>query len=428
MKIHGCAWRYRQERESTEKMERYLPSMVFTYRDIQNWRKDSWSRDMVSTLLRTRSIVLCGYSGADAVIHDTFRTVYEEILANRAATAAPGAPAVEIPPEKDTLAFFTGAAGKGEFAGLEILRAGSRAAGVNDPRLFGHPNYLAFQFRAEPGQPQLFPTMDELFVWIYHRSLRKMQLNAIRSDLRRIAVRLLRRVAPAEIEEIEWKFLSLCEDENEKAAKWNQSEDSRRAFAGITAWTNRFHVALLREFALMETAAQKQGSGRHVQEFRAPHHYFPLVDRPGWGAWGAVVELALRRMAGSDEERSTGVGESVFPVALVTAKPGLFTRTAIVLRGPGEFRIPRASVPGLYRRIHEWDLTSWIGAENTPAGTPAAKDIWQWSFMPKADCQPPEAWFGESREPTRTAVPDAGQPVTNPSVRIEPAAAREADV
>ena len=56
--------------------------MVFTYREIQNWRKDSWSRDLVSTLLRTRTIVLCGYSGTDPVVHDTFRTVYEEILAH----------------------------------------------------------------------------------------------------------------------------------------------------------------------------------------------------------------------------------------------------------------------------------------------------------------------------------------------------------
>ena len=58
----------------------------------------------------------------------------------------------------------------------------------------------------------------------------------------------------------------------------------------ITAWTNRFHVALLREFALMEAVVRNQRSGRRVQEFRSPTFYFPLFDRPGRGAWGAVVE------------------------------------------------------------------------------------------------------------------------------------------
>jgi hypothetical protein len=377
--------------------------MVFTFREIQNWRKDSWSRDMVSTLLRTRSIVLCGYSGADPVVHDTFRTVYEEILANRPAGVPADSSAAPVPPEHDTLAFFTGAAGKGEFAGLEILRAGSRAAGIVDPPLFGHRNYLPFHFPVKPGEPQPFPTIDELFVWIYHRSLRRLQLNAIRSDLGRIALTLLRhRVAPADIEEIYQTFFERCRCEIEKAANWDETEGSRREFAGITAWTHRFHVALLREFALMEAVARNQRSGRRVQGFRSPGYYFPLLDRPGWGAWGALVELALRKMAGSEEGRTTAVGESVFPLALVTAKPGAFTKTAVVLRGPGATRISRASVPGLYRRIHEWDLTAWIGGEITAHGTPAAGDIWRWSFLSKAELgsQAPGVWFGESDEAT----------------------------
>src|SRR5205085_8134594 len=116
LKIHGCVHRYRAERVSSASLARYLPSMVFTYREIQNWRKDSWSRDLVTTVLRTRTIVLCGYSGADPVVHDTFRTVYEEILAHR----PPNADA--LPEEtRDARAFFTGEAGKAEFAGLEIL-------------------------------------------------------------------------------------------------------------------------------------------------------------------------------------------------------------------------------------------------------------------------------------------------------------------
>lgn len=52
---------------------------MFTFREIQNWRQDSWSRDLLLTLLRTRTMVFCGYSTADPVLHDTFRTVYEEM-------------------------------------------------------------------------------------------------------------------------------------------------------------------------------------------------------------------------------------------------------------------------------------------------------------------------------------------------------------
>src|SRR5262249_51109283 len=115
VKIHGCVRRYREERAQTETLARYLPSMVFTYREIQNWRKDSWSRDLVSTLLRTRSIVLCGYSGADPVIHDTFRTVYEEIEAHRPVKATGDAPPAQNSGEHDTRAFFTQIAGSSGF-------------------------------------------------------------------------------------------------------------------------------------------------------------------------------------------------------------------------------------------------------------------------------------------------------------------------
>ena len=126
MKIHGCAERYRLEKQTKERWSAYLPSIVFTYREIQNWRKDSWSRDLVSTLLRTRTMVLCGYSGADPVLHDTFRTVYEEIRAQdrgRVSTQQPD----------KVRAYFTGGATSREFYGIEILRAASRAAGIENP-------------------------------------------------------------------------------------------------------------------------------------------------------------------------------------------------------------------------------------------------------------------------------------------------------
>jgi hypothetical protein len=401
LKIHGCVNRYRQQRSSTLRLSRYLPSMVFTFREIQNWRRDSWSRDLVSTLLRTRSIVLCGYSGADPVVHDTFRTVYEEISAHRPfkveGDAGPN------PAEgTDTRAFFTGVAGKAEFAGLEILRAGSRAGGFDDPPLFGHKNYLPFHFQAKPGEAQPFPTMDELFVWIYHRTLRRMQWKAIRSDLARIAVTLLHRnVAPADVDGILGAFETQCRREETLATGWDDDERSRREFQQVTAWTHAFHVALLREFALLETTTRHQRSGLRSQEFRRGDYYFALLDRPGWGAWGAVVEIALRRMAGLEDDRKATVGPSIYPVALVTPRPAEFTRTALVLRGPGTHRIGCADVPGLYRRIHEWQLMAWVTDAAPPPGTPPAERVWRWAFWPTAELrkQSTDAWFGESDEP-----------------------------
>ena len=389
LKIHGCVHRYREERERGT-LARYLPSMVFTYREIQNWRKDSWSRDLVSTLLRTRAIVLCGYSGADPVMHDTFRTVYEEILAHRSQGAAR-----KTPPEKDTLAFFTGASGRAEFPGLEILRASSRAAGVAKPKLFDHPNHLGFHFPKRDSR-QSFPSLDELFLWLYHRSLRRLQLNAIRSDLQRIAVMLLHRnVAPADVEDIAEMFQALCKVEQETAARWEDADSSRRQFQQLTAWTNHFHVAWLRECALMETVVRNQRSGLRIQEFRAPSYYFSLLDRPGWGAWGAVVELALRRMSA----RTAAVVPSPYPMAIVRPRRTDFTRTAVVLRGPALTRSVRVDARGVYRRVHEWELMSWMRRDVAAAGTPSAGDVWRWALMADGEAAtPPTTWFGEPDE------------------------------
>src|SRR5262249_24628650 len=83
-KIHGCVDSYREARKDVAAWRSVLPTMVFTFREIQNWREDSWSRDLLKTLRRTHSVVFAGYSGMDTVIHDTFRSVYEEMAVHRA--------------------------------------------------------------------------------------------------------------------------------------------------------------------------------------------------------------------------------------------------------------------------------------------------------------------------------------------------------
>ena len=238
------------------------------------------------------------------------------------------------------------------------------------------------------------------------------------------------RVAPADVDAIHKALESRCAHENKLAAKWDEKETerSRQEFMAITAWTNRFHVGLLREFALMEAVARNQRSGRRVQEFRSPTFYFPLLDRPGWGAWGAVVELALRRMAeliagSKGDDRKNWVGDSEFPMALVKATRDAITRTALVLRGPGASKISRTSVRGLFRRVHEWDMGAWRGAEAPPAGTPPADQIWRWSFLPMADLrsESPCVWFGEPDESRTEGAPQAAESIDGRAVSTQAA-------
>ena len=104
LKIHGLVDVYRRARQTRldeltsdpavfddrqryDAWADYLPAIVFTYREIQTWRADAWSRDLIRTMLRTHTLALCGYSGADPIMHATFREVDEE----RAATLGPGA-------------------------------------------------------------------------------------------------------------------------------------------------------------------------------------------------------------------------------------------------------------------------------------------------------------------------------------------------
>src|SRR5262245_16965154 len=137
LKIHGCVENYREARarsvapDSRDKQAwaRYLTAMVFTYREIQTWRADAWSRDLIRTLLRTHTLALCGYSGADPVMHSTFRQVYEEMAALRSRRDTASGRGDRAP------VFFFDVADKREFYSLEILRAATQASGYQPSAL-----------------------------------------------------------------------------------------------------------------------------------------------------------------------------------------------------------------------------------------------------------------------------------------------------
>ena len=102
LKIHGCVRRYGKCREEVarpmaeacsldkaditdadkERARRFrhdIAAIVYTYREILHWRDDAWSRDLLRSLIRTHDMVFVGYSARDPVIHDTFRSIYEEM-------------------------------------------------------------------------------------------------------------------------------------------------------------------------------------------------------------------------------------------------------------------------------------------------------------------------------------------------------------
>jgi len=267
-KIHGCMESYRVARqEKNFALSRaILPSLVCTFREIQNWGEDSWSHDYLTTLLRTRTVVFAGYSAVDPVIHDTFRSVYEEMASYKLkmdrASGALGLAKAEHPNVDDTSeedlsgkapAFFLDL--KPQFHGLEILRAASMAAGDFLPELANHPNLLTFHRSDETA----FPHLDELFSWLFHLTFRELQNHVLEKELRWTAYQLLGGPCPEEeAKSLIAYFTELRGAEREVARKFDSSSNKdtcervRRSFQRMTAWTQIFHVSLLPEYALAQ--------------------------------------------------------------------------------------------------------------------------------------------------------------------------------
>jgi hypothetical protein len=388
LKIHGCVESYRWARHGAKWLEAYLPSLVFTFREIQNWRDDSWSRDLVSTMLRTRTVVFCGYSGADPVLHDTIRTVYEEMARRRGKRGEGHADTGDAP------AFFLGGGDKTEFHGMEILRAASRAIG-SDPGLTNHPNYLRFQFLSDRKE-NAFPLLDEVMRWLFHLTFRHRQAQALEGNLGRLATTLLGHPCP-EIERIGVmkEFEALRRTEEATAADWDDNPAHRLQFERMVGWVERFHVRLLRELAVGEAVLRSSGPGLELERLRHSHWYYPAVDHTDWAAWGVVVELALRRriaawqgMEDWTRDRpwlSTAVG--AYPAVLYSQNASRPTPSCLTIRlgSPGSY-VQAGRTHGACRRHRVWELHYgeipwWREAKH---GAPGAAMLWEWAHRPLA--------------------------------------------
>jgi hypothetical protein len=369
LKIHGCAENYRDARTTSMGSDSarpgsagatawadYLPALVFTYREIQTWRADAWSRDLLRTLLRTNTLALCGYSGADPVMHSTFREVYEEMADVRPPDDVSRA-------SRDAPLFFFDIAGKREFHGLEILRASTEAIGsVVQGKLTEHPNRVEFQI-VKGG----FPNLDDQLCWLLHRVLRAQQAQSLRGHLRRVASEVLGHPCPDEdYERLNARFDDLRKAEQARIAGATGARERRRRFDCAVGWTWHFLPGLLRELALGEFIESQQGPGRTVRSARRGWWYFPATERAEWTAWAAVVEMALGEMVrawrgkeASDDAAWQWISAEGSPYATVSFAKDETQRQpfALSIRLAGFARNNRASrPPGAFRRVTDWEL------------------------------------------------------------------------
>lgn len=393
-KIHGCAGRVRRLGGNLKDQLKYLPQVVYTYREIQNWRADHWTADMLKTLLRTRTLVFAGYSTADPVIHDTFRSVYEEMGRRSVDHAASGPQAITPIPPAYFLG-FTGAKENLEFHADEVLLSATQSVGMVSKGDEGHAHYLRFSGLRDGASR--WPHLDELLGWVGHEVFRSQQEESLRSELSALVGRLDRRRPATETERILTRFGQLRERER----AWITDKDvaapeARRRLARALAWSGEFHVGLRREWARALVLGQVPSGGGGaggsrmgaVERLEHPLWYYPASERPAWTAWSAVVELALRRMG--EVLSGAGIDDVVEPTGAL--RPTVFLREGsrpasprvaltIQLRGfdrPGK----RPVVPGLPARRVIWlfgeEALPWTSERTgeVQRGLPMGNDRW----------------------------------------------------
>ncbi|MDJ0836074.1 MAG: SIR2 family protein [Acidobacteriota bacterium] len=322
LKFHGCALEYRRRRkrclpdnrteDDLKVLRRYLKAVVFTYREIQNWRQDHWSRDYLATLLRTRTTVFCSYSGADPVIHDTFRGIYEELGRHRSGTAQ-RAPAY----------FFGFGLDNTEFDGLELLRAAQHAVSEGTADAVDHPHYLRFSRR---DAREAFPNADQHLQWVYHRALRCRQEEYLSGNLTAMSRRLFHKPKnPSALDRLRLHFRVLQATEVAEAGRWSSLTQSDPGPAAVMNWTWRFLSNCMSEYAQAEYMLNRHHGIRHPR-LDHPEWYYPASANPDLATWVTVLEIAVRRMIAALHGRLADWTDNRFylPRGPRTKRPGLW--------------------------------------------------------------------------------------------------------
>ncbi|MEM9365703.1 MAG: SIR2 family protein [Planctomycetota bacterium] len=351
VKVHGCAEIYRQQRlsrteqidvhawlqgeieidspgqvapETWERWAAYLPSMVFTYREIQHWRGESWAKDYLATVQRTRNVVFAGYSLQDPVIHDSFRRVYEEMRSVRVRLDGNGRSQPEVSEENPAQgpAWFWAQNQEHSFHANEVLGAASAAvAGGLRVETANHPNTLHFQFLGKG-----FPTYDDAFLWLFHCVFRHNQFEALKANLIPLANSILGKpMLRSEYRETLDRFQQLMTSESKLAEELLQSGQAtdastlqearshtarQRSWLDMIHWTYSFASGLLKEIVAIEMLQRESGPSVELAQMRKQHWYYPASANPVASAWTAIVELAIRNMVQEQHKRSDKIDEA----------------------------------------------------------------------------------------------------------------------
>ncbi|HTI68925.1 MAG TPA: SIR2 family protein [Candidatus Limnocylindria bacterium] len=376
LKIHGCAGRLRELDipKGIRGQVEYLKQVVYTYREIQNWRDDSWAADHLRTLLRTRTMVFAGYSTADPVLHDTFRGIYEEMA--RKAVGTDGANGATSCQEDAAPAYFLAYSPDDccqEFHGNEVLRSASRAVGGKsiDSTIKDHPNYLRFAPSWKHDSSNL--KLDEMLSWVQHEILRNQQRAALKTELSHLIARLDRRRPASECGRIIAGFDQLVLEEVKSIKGAGCPSKSRLVLKRALAWSQGFHHALRREWARGLLLGSSPGKFAVVADLDCPTWYYPASERPEWTAWSAVVELALRQLGRLALKVWCGAGKPEKGVEINDLDPVQATHaqrpSIFIQRHPG----PAAPVMSLTLQLRGFDRP---GQSPRLPGNPSRKVIW----------------------------------------------------
>jgi hypothetical protein len=415
LKIHGCANQYREYRnkllelsekinqssktgEQRKKMEdqqdfiadkkrfnHYLDSIIYTYREIQHWRDDAWSRDYLQTLLRTRSFVFCGYSGADPVMHHTIRSIYEEI-----GRKIPKEP--ESGGKPNRLAYSTLGQKSLEFDTLEILNASSRAVG-NVPHPHHHENYLTVSYT------EGYPCLDMVFRLLLHRTSRKLQRQLLGSQLNQLALTLFSQYKPpSEVNRVIERFNTVLADEEIFAFYDDKSHPCQ--LAAQLVWSEHFHQQLL--WLYMQGNDWQQAKLSDLQRTK-PGAYFPLRENPLWSCWGIVLELAIRsayaQLSGPATNTSVVDKRVSYQLPLPEDEACLYISIdgkgplGLSLSGPGELNYaPKRLECCLNTQVWSLDPSAGLWPAQGPT-LPSADYIWQLACGQTVDIETLKGYF-----------------------------------